>query len=193
MDSRTTGRPVTSSRHHERAGGMGMKTWRTVGLVLLALSWSACCSAPAVEARAEQVEVPAAPDDTPGPEAKAQGPADARCTAAQDFSVFTPEEAQAWRTECKSAFDCTKPAPPKACCLALTPECMRCADEGRQLKAAFDFACFGATEPMPEVVDCSVPPPLTPCCKALLPKCLDCVAKNRYLAELHRAQCGDAP
>ena len=156
MDSRTTGRSVASPWRRERTSEAAKKTWWTVGVILLAIGWSACCSA-------------------------------------QDFAALTPEDAHAWRTECKPAFDCTKPIQPKACCLAMSPECLRCAEEGRAAKAAFDFACFGETTPMSVVADCSAPPPLTPCCKALIPKCLDCVAKNRYQAELHRAQCGDAP
>ncbi|HRE91919.1 MAG TPA: hypothetical protein PK095_22560, partial [Myxococcota bacterium] len=136
-------------------------------------------------------EVPA---DPPKGETPPKGAPDeallARCSAATDYTTLSPDEAAAWRAECKPAFDCSQPMPPTVCCMALTPDCMRCAEDGKAKKAAFDYACFGETSPVPEVADCSAPPPLTPCCKALLPKCLDCVAKNRYLAALHAAQCG---
>jgi hypothetical protein len=146
------------------------------------------------------------PSETP-PETPAETPADptqaekpkkgapdealvTRCSAPMDYTTLSPDDAAAWRAECKPAFDCEKPLPPKACCLALTPECLKCAEDGQAQKAAFDYACFGETSPVPVTADCSAPPPLTPCCKALLPKCLDCVAKNRYLAALHAEQCG---
>jgi hypothetical protein len=113
-----------------------------------------------------------------------------RCTAQRDFAGLSFEEGQGWRQECKPAFDCTAPLPAKACCLAMTPQCMACADSGRAAKAAFDFACFGEAEAVPEAFDCASPPPLTPCCKALTPRCLDCAAKNRFVGDTYRKQCG---
>lgn len=170
-------------------------------LALLPLLSACCATAPTAQA-GPGVTAPETPPDatpeTPTDPAQAEpqpkGPPDealvARCSAPMDYSTLSPEEAAAWRAECKPAFDCTQPLPPRACCLALTPECLKCSDDAQAQKAAFDYACFGETSPVPETADCSAPPPLTPCCKALLPKCLDCVAKNRYLAELHAQQCG---
>jgi len=112
-----------------------------------------------------------------------------RCTVPRDFAGMSFEEGQSWRAGCKEAFDCTAPLSPMVCCAALLPACVACVDRDRATKAAFDYACFGATEAVPQTFDCASPPPLTPCCRALTPRCLDCAAKNRFIGDNYRKQC----
>lgn len=167
--------------------------WVLLGAVVVGLGVGACCTARA-PASAEPV---VSGGDGAGGQAEQKRPggqpepsAFERCTVARDFAGLGPDEGRAWREECRPAFDCERPLPPKVCCLALTPECLACSEEGQRVKAAFDYACFGETSPVPESFDCSQPPPLTACCRALTPKCLDCAARNRFMAEVYRQQCG---
>ncbi len=184
-----------------------MTSWSRVLGVMMVLGIGgigACCSTQAaIEASPTQAEMnggepEVAPDGVPV--APIEPAADVprgedhalmeRCTARRDFAGLSPEDARSWREECKPAFDCTTPFPAKACCLAMSPQCLACADRGREAKAAFDYACFGETEAVPEAFDCASPPPLTPCCRALTPRCLDCAAKNRFVGDTYRKQCG---
>lgn len=85
--------------------------------------------------------------------------------------------------------DCSAP-PQRACCMAMTPACIACADAGRAELAQWQLHCGVDNEPLPASFDCRAPPPLTPCCRALLPKCTRCVERNRAIEEAYRAQCG---
>lgn len=80
-----------------------------------------------------------------------------------------------------------------ACCTAMTPECLQCAEKAARARETWESRCGGgAIEPVPDVFDCTQPAPLVPCCRALLPRCTECTARNRSVENAWRQQCEKA-
>ena len=152
-------------------------------LFLLSFMWlAACCT----------------PQTAPATATTAEATTTADLTKPVADATTSPPDKESGGEVTRAAEDCTPPAP-KACCRAMTPECLACVDAAKAEQKAFEARCPNVHVTPPAVesrqvvgVDCTKRPEPIMCCMAETPECQACRDRADRADKNWQATCGPA-